>query len=102
MQSTTFNPKQPRLLERVRRAIQARHYSRRTEKAYTGWFRRYVFFHHKRHPAEMCEIELTAFLSHLATERKVNASRIWISTAGRFAFVTAKGERIARHYCLSN
>jgi integrase len=43
----------PRLLDRVRQAIAARHYSRRTEKAYPHWIKRYIFFHDKRHPAEM-------------------------------------------------
>jgi len=33
-----------RLLDRVRGAIRARHYSRRTEKAYVAWIRRYIFF----------------------------------------------------------
>ena len=42
-----------RLLDRVRDAIRARHYSRRTEKAYVGWIKRYIFFHAKRHPADM-------------------------------------------------
>src|SRR6266496_2868623 len=41
----------PRLLDRVRDAIRARHYSRRTEKSYVAWIRRYIFFHGKRHPA---------------------------------------------------
>jgi hypothetical protein len=41
----------PRLLDRVREAIRVRHYSRRTEKTYVGWIRRYIFFHGKRHPA---------------------------------------------------
>jgi integrase len=35
----------PRLLDRVRQAIVARHYSRRTEKAYVHWIKRYIFFH---------------------------------------------------------
>jgi integrase-like protein len=43
----------PRLLHRVREAIRARHYSRRTEKAYVHWIKRYIFFHGKRHPAEI-------------------------------------------------
>ena len=43
----------PRLLDRVRQAIVARHYSRRTEKARVHWIKRYIFFHGKRHPAEM-------------------------------------------------
>jgi hypothetical protein len=46
-----FTPKPaPRLLDQVRIAIRTRHYSRRTEKAYVGWIRRYILFHGKRHP----------------------------------------------------
>src|SRR3989475_9390292 len=51
-ETPTAYPK-PRLLDRVRDAIRARHYSRRTEDAYVGWIKRYIFFHGKRHPAEM-------------------------------------------------
>ncbi len=64
----------PRLLDRVHEAVRIRHYSRRTEKAYTSWIRRFVLFHGKRHPQEMGEAEITAFLSDLATRRKVAAS----------------------------
>lgn len=63
-----------RLLDQVHDAIRARHYSRRTERAYAGWIRRFVLFHGKRHPEEMGEPEVTAFLSHLATRRRVSAS----------------------------
>src|SRR6266849_10354740 len=64
----------PRLLDRVRDAIRARHYSRRTEKAYIAWIRRYIFFHGKRHPLEMGAPELTRYLSSLAVEGNVAAS----------------------------
>jgi len=64
----------PRLLDRVREAIRARHYSRRTEKAYVGWIKRYIFFHDKRHPAEMGGAEVTRFLTTLAVEARVAAS----------------------------
>jgi len=64
----------PRLLDRVRHAIRTRHYSRRTEKAYVGWIKRYIFFHGKRHPAEMGAGEVTRFLTALAVDRKVAAS----------------------------
>ncbi len=64
----------PRLLDRVREAIRARQYSRRTEKAYVQWIRRYIFFHGKRHPAEMGAPEVTAFLTSLAVHDKVAAS----------------------------
>ena len=64
----------PRLLDRLREAIRVRHYSRRTEKAYVGWVRRFVLFHDKRHPQEMGRVEVSAFLSHLATQARVSAS----------------------------
>ena len=64
----------PRLLDRVRQAIRARHYSPRTEKAYVGWIRRFIVFHGKRHPDEMGVPEVTQFLSSLATRDKVSAS----------------------------
>jgi len=64
----------PRLLDRVREAIRARHYSRRTEDTYVAWIRRYIFFHGKRHPAEMGAPEITRFLTSLAVEGRVAAS----------------------------
>ena len=63
-----------RLLDQVREAIRYRHYSYRTEQAYVEWVRRYVLFHGKRHPSEMAEAEVVAFLTHLATERAVAAA----------------------------
>lgn len=64
----------PRLLDRVRAEIRARHYSRQTEKAYVAWVRRFVVFHGKRHPDGMGAPEISAFLTQLATEHKVSAS----------------------------
>jgi len=64
----------PRLLDRMREAMRARHYSRRTEEAYVGWARRYILFHRKRHPAQMAESELTDFLTWLAVRKKVSAT----------------------------
>ncbi len=63
----------PRLLDSVREAIRTRHYSRRTEKAYVGWVKRYVLFHDNRHPVEMGAEHIAAFLTHLATRVKVSA-----------------------------
>jgi integron integrase len=57
----------------VRAAIRLRHYSRRTEKAYVAWVRRYVLFHGKQHPAGLGEPEVSAFLSALAA-RGLSAS----------------------------
>ncbi len=54
--------------------LRGRHYSRRTESAYWAWIRRFIFFHGKRHPAEMGAPEITKFLSSLAVEGNVAAS----------------------------
>jgi integron integrase len=67
-------PSRPRLLDRVRQAIRTRHLSPSTERAYLGWIRRFLLFHGRRHPSEMGEEEVTAFLTHLATVRRVSAS----------------------------
>jgi integron integrase len=68
------NQQGPRLIDRVRRAARGRHFSPRTEEAYVGWVRRFIFFHGKRHPADMGEAEVGRFLSSLATEGRVSAS----------------------------
>lgn len=58
-------------LDSVRAAIRVRHYSIRTERAYLDWIRRYIYFHDKRHPQDMGEAEVAAFLTHLAVVREV-------------------------------
>jgi integron integrase len=64
----------PKLLEQLREALRSRHYSRRTEQTYCLWVKRYIRFHNVRHPAEMAEPEINAFLTHLAVKMKVSAS----------------------------
>jgi len=61
----------PRLLDEVRAAIRCRGMSRRTEKAYVGWIRRFILFHDKRHPADMGADEATQFLTSLAVDAEV-------------------------------
>jgi integron integrase len=63
-----------RLLEIVRRAMRERRFSERTQRAYLGWIRRYVLFHDRRDPRDMGAIEVRAFLSDLAVQRRVSAS----------------------------
>lgn len=67
-------PQPPKLLDRVRLAIRSRHYSRRTEEAYTYWIRKYILFHGRRHPKDLDASAVTAFLGWLAVERSVSAS----------------------------
>jgi len=54
--------------------LRARHYSLRTEQTYRHWAKRYILFHHVRHPNEMAEPEINAFLTHLAVQERVSAS----------------------------
>lgn len=62
------------LLEQVRRCLRLKHYSIRTERAYVDWIKRFILFHHKRHPREMGSDEIRRFLSHLATDGRVAAA----------------------------
>jgi len=64
----------PKFLDEVRRALRLRHYSIRTEQTYLDWIRQFILFHGKRHPHEMGEVEVSAFLTHLAADRHVAAS----------------------------
>jgi integron integrase len=69
-----LRPAPPKLLERVREAIRARHYSRRTEEAYVCWIRRFILFHNKAHPSTIAAAEISAFLTWLAVHEQVSAS----------------------------
>ena len=62
------------LMTQMSAALRSRHYSRRTEQAYCLWVRRFIRFHGIRHPADMAEPEINAFLTHLAVEGQVSAS----------------------------
>lgn len=73
-QDAALSPQPPKLLERMRTHLRARHYSIRTETAYIDWVRRFILFHGKRHPQDMGAVEVEAFLSHLAVDRQVSAS----------------------------
>src|SRR4051812_1260139 len=64
----------PKLLDRVRWHLRVKRYSIRTEQAYVDWIRRFILFHKKRHPGEMGEEEIAAYLSYLAVDARVAAS----------------------------
>ncbi|MEO8803473.1 MAG: integron integrase [Rudaea sp.] len=64
---------EPRLMDEVRRKLRYKHYSLRTEQAYTGWVRRFIVASGKRHPRGLGGAEVEAFLSRLATHGNVAA-----------------------------
>jgi integron integrase len=65
---------QPRLYDHAVRVFRSRHYSPRTQKAYLHWIGEFLRFHAGRHPRSLREPDVNAFLSDLATTRKVSAS----------------------------
>jgi integron integrase len=63
-----------RMLARVQAAIRARHYSRRTEKSYTAWIRRFARFHRADDLARLGAAEVVRYLSFLGGGQRVSAS----------------------------
>ncbi len=58
-------------LEEVRQVLRVQHYAIRTEQSYVEWIKRYIWFHGKRHPKDMAEEEVAAYLTYLSVERNV-------------------------------
>lgn len=67
-----------RILDQLRERIRYMHYSHSTEQVYVSWVRFFIRWSGRggvmRHPRDMGASEVEAFLTHLATERKVSAS----------------------------
>lgn len=64
----------PKLLDQVRTILRVKHFSLSTKRSYVAWIRRFILFHHKRHPKEMGEHEIREFISYLAVHAKISAS----------------------------
>jgi hypothetical protein len=90
-------------MDQVRDRVRYLHYSLSTEKTYLYWIRFFIRWQatggQMRHPRDMGAAEVEAFLTMLATERKVSASthnqalsallflyrEVLYATGGRFA-----------------
>lgn len=72
--SLAQTPAKLSLLDQIRQHIRLKHYSIRTEEAYVQTAKRFILFHHKRHPQEMGIPEIRQYLSYLATHDHVAAS----------------------------
>lgn len=72
--SKNISNQQPKLLDQVRAKIRFKHYSIRTEQAYTDWIKRYILHFGKRHPRDLGAMEVEQFLTYLAVQGKVSAS----------------------------
>lgn len=55
----------------IRVAIRRRGMAYRTEVAYVSWYKRYVKFHHLRHPSDVGEKGVEKFLNYLDGEKNV-------------------------------
>ncbi|HXM47556.1 MAG TPA: phage integrase N-terminal SAM-like domain-containing protein [Pyrinomonadaceae bacterium] len=55
-----------KLLDQVTEVARFRHLSLRTEAAYRNWIKRFILFHHKRHPRELDDDAVRAFLTRFA------------------------------------
>ena len=64
----------PKLLTQVSNEIRRRGYSYRTEQSYTGWIKRFILYHNKKHPSQITGPEIVAYLNHLAVKRNVAPS----------------------------
>jgi integron integrase len=63
-----------KLLDKVRQEIRRRNYSYSTEKSYSNWILRFIRYHNLKHPENMGNKEIVAFLNHLAVDKNVAAS----------------------------
>jgi integrase len=65
-----------RLLDQIRERVIYLHYSLQTEKTYLYWARFFIRWHGRtgmmRHPREMGQTDVEAFLTMLANERQVS------------------------------
>ena len=85
-----------RILQVMQSKLRLGHYSQRTEQAYTGWVVRFVRFHRLRHPSEMGEREVAAFLAWLAEERRVaSATQVQAQAALAFLYKEVLGRPLA-------
>jgi site-specific recombinase XerD len=71
-QNLPVNP--PKLLDQVRGKIRLKHYSIRTEQAYSDWIKRFILHFDKKHPRDMGAAEIEQFLTHFAVKGRVAAA----------------------------
>lgn len=63
-----------KLMDEISRAMRLHQYSYGTETTYKKWIREFVLFYDKKHPRELGAVELQAYLTYLAADRRVSAS----------------------------
>jgi integron integrase len=69
-------PDDMKLLDRLRFAVRARHYSLRTENVYVFWVRHFIIFHGKKHPADLPPEAIKEFINHQSVNAESSASTV--------------------------
>ena len=64
----------PKLLDSMREALRARHYSRRTEETYCHWVKRFVHFHVLNREGKGCAVRRMHCSSNGENERGLGGS----------------------------
>ncbi len=72
--SGSNRPFEKSVLDIVRDRIRVKHFSIRTERAYSGWIERFMLAFNDRHPRDLGATEVEQFLTVLATQGQVAAS----------------------------
>ena len=64
----------PRFLDQLRIHMRKNGLAYKTEQTYIHWIKRFIFFHNKRHPKQMGNVEIEAFLCDLSINRYCSAN----------------------------
>ena len=64
----------PKLLDQLRLAARNAHVDRGVEENYVNWVQRFILFHNLRHPCELGQSDVAAFLKHLAVAEHASRS----------------------------
>jgi integron integrase len=63
-----------KILDQLRDLMREKHLSIRTAKSYLQWIKRFILFHHKRHPQYLGASDINQYLTFLAVKSQVAAA----------------------------
>ena len=63
-----------KFIHKVRAFIRSQNKAWATEKTYIYWIKKYIKYHHNRHPSQMGALEIEQFLTHLAIHQYASPS----------------------------
>ena len=66
--------KSGRFIDQIRLFIRSRNLAYATEQTYVSWILRFIRYHNKKHPSEMGQAEIEAFLNYLVLQRYCSKS----------------------------